>query len=147
MDLTENAPGRHSVPTNQDWDLLLVMKALISSRVSCTMIPVLKRITCLEFCCGCACMLQGASMVYIKTMTRTILILIPVILIWLILSMMHLMTWLLIMPVRCLHSYKQKHICQQSQNECTDCIIASSITPLYFIKLDPLNSEFNPHCS
>jgi hypothetical protein len=44
-----------------------------------------------------------------------------------------------------LHSYKQKHICQQSQYECTDIIISSSITTLYFIKLDPLNSEFNPH--
>jgi hypothetical protein len=42
-----------------------------------------------------------------------------------------------------LHSYKQKHICQQFQNECTDCIIASSITTLYCIKLDPLNSEFD----
>lgn len=101
MDLKENAPGRHSVPTNQDWDLLLIMKVPISSRVSCTMMPVLKRITSLEFCCGCACMLQGASMVYIKTITRTILILIPVILIWLIQPMMHLMTWLLIMPMRC----------------------------------------------
>jgi hypothetical protein len=115
MDLTENAPGRHSVPTNQDWDLLLVMKVPISSRVSCAMMPVLKRITCLEFCCGCACMLQGAHT-----------------------GNTHMVDTAYDAPddlvahnaCEVLHSYKQKHICQQSQNECTDCIIASPITTL-----------------